>query len=331
MDSFLDFDTYTCVSQDSIVFPEESLCEFLQTNPQTSEHNNIESSVSASELGFTPSTAVEPKFTELKEEEELIDSNNAKKVESNLITDNKPPAKKRKRKEEEYAHLNILTDIFLRIFYPISACMSKNIVVGVSKETVLGPIVQLNHGMKRIIFNDLSWESFNKYIHLIECYILNDVHGKKTSLTLANSDIEVENTKVRGDYLIKIKNATKHDLKIMLTIDEFRMLTNTIPAINRYMEQLKLSEPMFKNYLIDILASDESSPLFYGPVDTSIHNRLPQEVFLYRQSKSSLAKKQLNQDDNNHSSPVCLLMDSYFISNGNTEKEEANDIIPKLE
>ncbi|WP_221935853.1 hypothetical protein, partial [Klebsiella pneumoniae] len=52
--------------------------------------------------------------------------------------------------------------------------------------------------------------------------------------------------------------------------------------INRYMKQLKFCGPVIKDYLVDTIENQPNAPLIYGPIDTSIYNRIPQEVHLYR-------------------------------------------------
>lgn len=323
-------DDYAIFSQDPNWFGEDSLSEFLQI--KTKEETKAQTDEEIQEQSATPTLTDEitlpqpPSFSfkdsttdasELHTLDKAVAETSEEDTESKSDTDiieQKTPTNKRKRKVEDEFSFQTLTEIFLRIIYPISTCMSKNIVVGISKNLNLKPIVVLNHGMKSIIWNETSWESFNKYVHLIECYFLNKVHGKKTCVNIANSDIEIENTKTRGEYLIKFRNLSKHDVKVLLTIDEFRMLVNTIPAINRYIEQLKLSEGMYKNYLIDTIECQENTPILYGPVDVSIYNRLPQEVYLYRQIKSVQGKSKTKEyDDPNN--PVCLLIESKFVSN----------------
>lgn len=196
----------------------------------------------------------------------------------------------RKRKFKEDPAVYSLTGEFLNACYPISSCMSKYISIGVSKQENCAPTVTLRHGARKVTFNEKSWESFNKYLHLIECYLTNQVNGKKTNIILDNSDNEVENIKMRGGQYVRFRDVTKHDEKITLSPEEFEMLVAIVPAINRYMSQLTLSLPMIKDYLSGTLESNSS--LLYGPVDASIYNRLPQEVFHFRRMKAKWEKKQ---------------------------------------
>jgi hypothetical protein len=46
---------------------------------------------------------------------------------------------------------------------------------------------------------------------------------------------------------------TKHDEKVLLSIDEFHMLVGVVPAINRYMKQLNIALPIVKDYLDDTI------------------------------------------------------------------------------
>ena len=112
-------------------------------------------------------------------------------------------------------------------------------------------------------------------------YVKQNVCGKKTSICLLASDIEVENIKFRNNQCIRFRNLSKHDEKIVLNSDEFFTMINVTPAVNRYMQQLSFSTPIIKDYLVDSF-EQPNAPLIYGPIDTSIYNRLPQEVKLYR-------------------------------------------------
>lgn len=320
---------------------ENSLNDFLlQLKPEEGNIQHIEKQVlqdaadarkdssTSSTLSLETPTLSTPipstKINELSSE-----SSSESKPVSEIVEEKRSGVKRKMKTEEEYS-LCLLTEMFLRIFYPISSCMSKNVVVGISKNSNFKPAVLLYHGSKSIMFNEMSWESLNKYIHLIECYFLNKVYGKKTCITLANSDIEVEHSKIRGDFLVKFRNISKHDVKILLTIDEFRMLSNIIPAVNRYIEQLKFSENMFKTYLTETIENQGNSALLYGSVDVSIYNRLPQEVFLYRQIKS-LATGNQNTDDESKN-PVCILVENKFLNDdGNVDDYDNTKKIMKLE
>lgn len=205
---------------------------------------------------------------------------------------------KRKRKSEEYEDpLVFLTELFLRIIYPISNCMTKSIVVGISKKFNFSPCILLNHGLKRIEFTKNAWDSFNKYVSIIDCYLQNYVYGKKTCITLSDSDIQIETTKLRGEYLVRIRNTSMHDIKVLLNYDEFKLIMNFLPAVNRYLDQLELTETMIKEYLNHSTETYDTTPLLYGGIDFSIYNRLPQEVFLYRQMKQLMNKPTSKEDE----------------------------------
>lgn len=223
---------------------------------------------------------------------------------------------KRKRKFQEERVLPMLYEEFLKVSYPISSCLSKHISIGISKPENCTPIVSLGHGIKKIQFCEKSWESFNKYLHLIGCYLSNRIIGKKTKIVLDNSNIEVENIKLRGDQLVKFRDVTKHDEKISLTPEEFEILIDTIPAINRYMSQLTLSLPMIKEYLSDTLESN--APLLYGPIDASIYNRLPHEVFVFRKVRAKKIKIE-NEEEKDCSENCSFKHEASYIS-----REETN-------
>ena len=206
----------------------------------------------------------------------------ANKTEDN----NEKKTKVTKRKNtEEHNSLELLTGVFLRILYPLSSCMGKNIVTGIIKSQDFTPGVVLINNQKSIMFNKTAWESLNKYIQLIECYLNNKVFGRKTCIILANCNIEVENVRLRGEQIVRFKDLTKHDGKIQLNYEEFYRLSSAAPSINRYIEQLVLLEPVIKDYLIDTVNNQPNAPLLHAPLDGSIYNRLPQEVHLYRRMK----------------------------------------------
>lgn len=230
---------------------------------------------------------------------------------------------KRKRKFKEDLALHNLTEDFLNVYYPISSCLSKNISIGISISDNCTPKVTLRQGTKKVKFSEKAWESFNKYLRLIECYLTNRVNGKKTNVVLDNSDIEVENIKMRGDQHVKFRDVTKHEEKITLSPDEFEMLVTVVPAVNRYMKQLTLSLPMIKDYLNETLESN--SPLLYGPVDVSIYNRLPQEVFVFRRMKAKRAKIETEEEEQYEEQAKCLSNCSYSQEPNFTFSEEGTD------
>lgn len=211
---------------------------------------------------------------------------------------------KRKRDQENQS-LGFLHQYFLQIMYPLSACMSKRIAAGFHQNFNYSPIVSLINGSKQIMLNELSWNSFNKYLQLIECYVLNKVYGRKTCVNLIESDIEIDIIKMRGTQFVRFKDASKHDEKICLSSEEFQVLVGVVPAVNRYMKQMKLSEPMVKDYLEDTIEKQKDVPLIYSPIDSSIYNRLPQEVFLHRKIKSVLE----NNDQDSIFKPTFIVQD----------------------
>ncbi len=229
---------------------------------------------------------------------------------------------RKKRKHADDMVLHTLTEEFLNVYYPISSCMSKHICVGISKPENFTPTVTLRQSAKKVRFCEKAWESFNKYLHLIECYLTNRVNGKKTNVVLDNSDIEVENIKMRGDQHVKFRDVTKHDEKITLSPDEFEMLVAVVPAINRYIKQLTLALPMIKDYLNDTLESN--TPLLYGPIDTSIYNRLPQEVFVFRRMTAKRLKIEKEEQEQEECYSNCCYKQetSYIFAQGETNEPE---------
>ena len=93
---------------------------------------------------------------------------------------------KRKRKPEDSASFNFFTNMFLRLMYHISRCMTKTISAGLLKELEYTPNVVLNHGAKTIRFSENAWDSFTKHQHLIECYLEKEMFGKKQQLDYSN-------------------------------------------------------------------------------------------------------------------------------------------------
>ena len=189
---------------------------------------------------------------------------------------------KRKRKPENDVPLNILTDIFLRIVYPISRCMTKGIAVGLVKELGYTPNAILNQGPKMLFFSDAAWDSFLKHLHLIECYLAKNMFGKKTAVRLLECDIEIDILKCRGEHQVRIRDLTKHDDKIQLTPEEFYILSCAASPITRYMKQLVFSNAVVKDYLVDATEQHSDAQILYAPIDTCIFNRIPYEVEMWR-------------------------------------------------
>lgn len=205
------------------------------------------------------------------------ESNNTPKVRKSV---------KRKRQEDNETPLYFLTQVFLKAVYPLSSHLTKSITVGIFKSLEYKPAVVITHNDKNLMLSQDSWNSLKNYIDLIDCYLRNKVFGRKTSVRLASSDIEMDIIKSRGNQCVRIRDLTKHDVKVQLTLEEFHMLAGVAPSIERYIQQMISFEPIVKDYLLDAIENASESPLIYGPVDSSIYNRLPQEVHLYRHMKS---------------------------------------------
>lgn len=192
---------------------------------------------------------------------------------------------KRKKKVEENIPPHVLTEVFLRIFYPISACISKSVSVGLMKSLDYSPTVILHHGTKRVLFSQNAWESFLKHVHLIECYLTNSLCGRKTHIRLLDCDNEIDIVKHRGQLQVRIRDLTQHENKILLSREEFYVLNYATEPITRYMRQLVFASAIIKEYLVDTLEKQPDSTIVYGPVDTSIFNRIPHEVYMWRKLK----------------------------------------------
>lgn len=199
---------------------------------------------------------------------------------------------KRKRKNEEDASLNILMEIFLRILYPISRCMTKSITVGLVKGLNYKPNAILTYGSKMLFLSNEAWESFNKHLHLIECYLEKNLFGKKTAIRLLDCDIEIDILKCKGELQVRFRDLTKHEDKIQLTREEFYMLCCATLPITRYMDQLMFSSSVLKDYLKDAMEHHPNAQILYGPIDTSIFNRMPYEVEMWRSIREYEEKKE---------------------------------------
>lgn len=193
---------------------------------------------------------------------------------------------RRKRKAEENIPPNILSEVFLRIFYPISSCLGKSISIGLVKSLDYSPTVIISHGTKMVLFSQNAWESFLKHLHLIECYLTNSLCGRKTNIRLLDCDNEIDIVKHRGQLQVRIRDLTQHDNRILLSREEFYILNFATSPITRYMRQLVFSSSVIKEYLVDTLEKQPDSTILYGPVDTSIFNRIPHEVDMWRQLRN---------------------------------------------
>lgn len=193
--------------------------------------------------------------------------------------------RKRKRKPEDDLSLTVLAEVFLRILYPITKCMTKSIMIGLLKALNYSPTVVLRHGSKILLFSENAWESFLKHLPLIECYLTNNLHGRRTSIRLLDCDIEIDIIKQRGEQQVRFRDLTKHDDKILLLREEFYILSYATSPITRYMQQLVFSSSIIQDYLVDTMEKQPNVPILHGPIDTSIFNRIPHEVELWRRIK----------------------------------------------
>lgn len=215
---------------------------------------------------------------------------------------------KKKRKIEESKVTTMLAEVFLRIMYPLSTCMSKFVTIGLVKSLSYSPHVIFHHGTKAVNFSESAWDSFVKHLHLIECYFANNIVGRKTNVRLLDSDIEIDIVKQRGDLQMRIRNLTKHEEKLLLTKQEFFIFNSTAPCITRYVKQLGFSRPILQDYLIHTMETQPDVPILYSPIDTSIFNRIPYEVEVWRHlrdfsnlnenNKEQLVLEDVNENNN---------------------------------
>lgn len=184
--------------------------------------------------------------------------------------------------EENTSSSNPVMEVFLKIIYPLSSCMEKNILIGIFKTLDFNAGILLQHGKKSVLFTENGWRSFIKHINLVECYHLNKVYGRKTSKRLEECDIEIDNIKLGSTQGVRFRDLSIYNSKVILNSEEFDIMLGVIPAINRYLEQLAFSGTIIKDYILDTTAQNTNVQVIYGPVDSSIYNRLPQEIDLYR-------------------------------------------------
>lgn len=223
------------------------------------------------------------KFKE-EEEEEEEDHTGSKKV-----------VKRRKKCDEEKQPMTISTEVFLQIFYPLTKYMGKYVTVGLVKSMEYSPNVILNHGAKILTFNEHAWDSFTKHLHLIECYLANNLMGKKSNIRLLDCDIEIDIIKQRGEQQVRFKDLTKYEDKVLLTQEEFYKLSCVTPAVTRYLKQLVFSHSVLREYLLEAIDTQPDSQILHGPIDTSIFNRIPHEVEMWRLIKEY--EEKINEEE----------------------------------
>lgn len=193
---------------------------------------------------------------------------------------------------------NPISEVFLKIMYPLSIAMDKFILIGVFKALDFAPGILLNHNGKSVLFTESGWNSFTKNKDLVQCYLLNKVYGKKTGIRLHGCNIEVENVKLRSTQGVRFRNLAKYDAKVILNAEEFSLMLAVTPAVCRYLEQLIFCGPVIKDYLLETTYEHPHMQLIYGPIDTSIYNRLPQEVNLFRSMCTLSNKENLDEEEN---------------------------------
>ena len=193
------------------------------------------------------------------------------------------PKRRKKNEEKEKFPPLMLAEVFMRIYYPISACLSKSVSAGLMKSLDYAPTVLLSHGTKNILFSHEAWDSFLKHLHLIEVYLTNSVCGRKTNIRLLDCDNVIDIVKHRGHLQVRIRNLTQHENKILLTRQEFLILSYVSKPLSRYMKQLVFARPVIIDYLVDALETKPDKNIPSGQVDTSIFNRIPHEVRMWRE------------------------------------------------
>lgn len=203
----------------------------------------------------------------------------------------KDPRRKRKRCEaqedddDDDENVNVMLDVFLRSMYPLNVAMDKTITIGVFKSMNFNPAVLINHsGKASLVLTIDMWDKFTKYITIIESYLCKNLTGRKTAIGFDDSNIEIDNIRLRGTQFVRFRDLSKHNKKILLTFEEFQVLSNLSPVIIRYMQQLVTYGTIIFDYLNTSVNTNPIVPLIFGPIDQSIYNRLPHEVSFYRRT-----------------------------------------------
>lgn len=204
------------------------------------------------------------------------------KIVQHILSPIETNEKKRQREEDEEVH-DYLTSVYLRVVYPLNENMDKSLTVGIFKSLNFKPAVLLNQcGKSTILLSMELWELFIQYIIVIESYLYNNVTGKKTSIGLDSSDIEVDSVRLKGIPYVRFRDMTKHNKKVLLTADELQVLAIIAPLVTRYLQQLVTYEPLVSHYLKKTLIEQPLCKLRYGPIDPSFYNRLTHEVEAFR-------------------------------------------------
>jgi len=224
---------------------------------------------------------------------------------------------KRKRKPEESTSVNLLTDMFLRLTYPISRCMTKHISIGMFKPLDYSPAVILNQGTRVLLFTENAWESFTKHMHLIECYLTNNLFGRKSAIRLLDCDIEIDIVKYRGEQQVRLRDLSKYNEKVQLNREDFYNLSCVSSPITRYLRQLVFSSSVVKDYLVDTMEKQPDLPILYGPVDTSIFNRIPHEVEMWRRVTAYKVNEETKEEENvNITIPATEIKNEIILTEG---------------
>lgn len=249
----------------------------LQTTPQGEKSIQIEDNVTL------PTTQNEDEVKTvqdgLSEYVSILSKDANESDESNL----KPLKRKREEDDDDEGTKDILTGVYLRTMYPLSKAIDKTVTVGLFQSLNFEPAVLLNHCTKSSLLLTIDvWDNFTKYCNIIHTFLENNLTGRKTSILLYDSDIEVDSIRLRGCQYVRFRNLSKHQKKILLSHDEFNVLSNLVPAISRYIHQLVTYGNLVSNYLKAALLNTPPPQLIYGSLDASFYNKLPQEVECYR-------------------------------------------------
>lgn len=209
-------------------------------------------------------------------------------------TNSKHPKRKREENEEDDEDAkDILTGIYLRTMYPLNKSIDKTVTVGSFQSLSFQPAVLLNHASKSsLLFPAGVWEEFTKYCEHIATCLQNNLTGKKTSIMLLNSDIEVDIIRLRGSQFVRFRNLSKHQKKINLSCEEFHILSNLVPAVTRYLQQLVTYDNLVEKYLKAAVLKSPPPQVTYGSLDVAFYNKLPFEVDCYRRINQIVNEKQ---------------------------------------
>lgn len=171
--------------------------------------------------------------------------------------------------------LNLLTGVFLKYVFFLDKALSKSVFAGIFKNRgdSLGIVFNGRHGP---VF--WSYDVLNHFLPYFNDVTLAFENKCKMYFKLdTGEDIKVQN-------IFGKQHVFLYDVEHTLSLNEaeWTQFTNNLPCMQKHLTELFISEDLIKNYIFNILSSDEEFVSAPEGLPLHLRDRLFDEVKLFQ-------------------------------------------------